>query len=115
MIAFAQCKSNSNLFEIEHTYKNLASLKDLFEANPPKCGCYIRTSIFYGPSVEVLLSAKHFWSFTAKQFCSILLNNWFIWGLVRNNKTGPHSLSGIIQVSGSPEIQSWFEKALFIL
>ena len=31
---------------------------------------------------KVLLSVKHFWSFTAKQSCSILLNNSSRWGLV---------------------------------
>ena len=35
-----------------------------------------------GKSGEVLESAKHFWSFTAKQCCSISLNNWSTWGLV---------------------------------
>ena len=30
-------------------------------------------------SGEVLLSTKHFWSLTAKKYCSILLNNWYRW------------------------------------
>ena len=31
---------------------------------------------------EVSKSTKHFWSFTAKQCSSVLLNNWSRWGLV---------------------------------
>ena len=31
-------------------------------------------------SGEVLYSTTHFWSFTAKQHCSILLNKWSGWG-----------------------------------
>ena len=34
-----------------------------------------------GNSGEVSLSTKHFWSFTVKQSCSILLNNWSSWRL----------------------------------
>ena len=66
---------------------------------------------------------EHFWSFAAKQRCSILLNNWSSWGLVLKwkkttttewkLKLAPNSLSGVIQVSGSPEIQNWLN--LFIV
>ena len=39
-----------------------------------------------GKSGEVLRSTKHFWSFTAEQICSILLNRWSSWGLKQNKK-----------------------------
>ena len=71
---------------------------------------------------------KHFWSVTTKQRCSILRNNWRRWWLVskwkiqqqlENNKqtkqkVAPCGLCGAIQVSGSPAVQNWFEKMLFI-
>ena len=38
-----------------------------------------------GKSGEVLWPRKHFWSFTAKQSCSILLNDWSRCGLVAPN------------------------------
>ena len=66
-------------------------------------------------------STKHFWSFTTKQHCSVLLNKWSRWGRIliskkttkNKNKMAPYPSSGIIQVSVGPEIQNCFEKTLF--
>lgn len=54
-------------------------------------------------SGDVLWSTVNFWSFTSKQFCSILLNNWSGWGIVLklSKKTQKMAPSGVIQVSGS--------------
>ena len=49
-----------------------------------------------------VLSWKHFWSFTAKQCCRILLNKW--------SGRGFGVAENVIQVSGSLEIPNWFEK-----
>ena len=67
-------------------------------------------------------STEHFWSFTAKQHCSILLKIRKRWGLILNcknhlknppktlNGMAPHSLFRVIQVTRSPEIPNYFVK-----
>ena len=67
-------------------------------------------------------STKHFGSFISKQRCSILLKDWGRWGLVlickktqwkkKKNNIAPHSLSAVIQVSGSTRSTNWLEKSL---
>ena len=68
------------------------------------------------PEVSVQLKVQvheqnvKFWSFTAKQRCSILLNNLSAWGLVLKgkqkqpyeHKIAPYSSPGILAVSGYP-------------
>lgn len=51
-----------------------------------------------------ILSSEHFWRFTAKRCCRILLNKW--------SRRGFGVAENVIQVSGSPEIPNWFEKLL---
>lgn len=58
-------------------------------------------------------TAKHFWSFAAKQRWSIILNNQRRWGRVYNvqsNQNKQHKMascnsSGVIHISGNQEIQ----------
>ena len=68
-------------------------------------------------SGEVSWSTKHFWSLTAKQRCSILLNSWSGWRLVfKNNKQLGKKQSRMAPynsysaVSRSPEIPKCYEK-----
>ena len=65
-------------------------------------------------SGEFSACTKHFWSFTAKHCCSILLKNWSRWGLVL--KCQKIRMKGIIQVSihnrHNHPMYSWVELTL---
>ena len=59
---------------------------------------------------EVFESTKHFWSFRGKFCCSQIQYNWSKWWLLLivkkwNCNMPPYGSCGIIQVSGSPDIQ----------
>ena len=78
-----------------------------------KFSLFFHTLMPIGKSGEVF--TEHFWSFTSKQHCRTLLNNWCRWGLVLKHKKN-NRIKGSIQlawVPGSPKIPNWFEKTIF--
>ena len=112
-------------------YYKVAAAKSYVYITGSKCKYLFSIVIICSPPCQwqvgwCLQSTKHSSSFTAKQGCSILLNNWSSGGLVLKHKKdefkekrrkkhnmAPRGLFSVIWRSGSSEITHWFEKTLF--
>ena len=94
------------------------SLLQVSQDNQGKVNLAILTCRLLVLECNKIKSTKHFWSFTAKQRCSILLNNWSGWRLVlkcKKQTTNQAKMAAfsIIQVSRNTEIVNWFDRMIF--